>query len=342
MPNTVKPISLAPFIRTNTSRGLPLDTGLTVVSQDLIAIKDYLDSISGYIENIDTFTDVDPEISGISGTSLLAEPKVESGQLYNTTLLRPKTIKEVLVELQNAIDIDIGNTDVVSEFSLIKDKIGINVFNNSLVSDDTSIDKRVEDFEIKLGQLAADCFNRDGKPGDAQNTNLYNLTPQGGQTQEFSLRDMLDKLLTLHGGVRDVSHSDLGQKTFLTSMIQNDISGGDIKFSAPFSNSLGDTSVLSDKFYNPTSNTIKLDGLFCFIENNTLGDSVEIDLYINGVSTSLGIIISSGSTGSFTNEQDSIDLQEGSFVQFRIKAGDSSSGLVRIANITLKSKEILS
>ena len=334
----LKQVGLKTYIKSSTN---VVDPGLYVTYDDIDNIHKYLAQFQGLLENTPSYSDIKPEVTGIDGSSIVVDSAALNGALFNSTLSRPKTISEVFIEIIKTIDISLSASDVSTEFLSVKDKIGQNLFDDQLLSEDTSLDKRVDDINLTLSQMASDCFNRGSRIGESQNTSVYTLGTEGSQTQEYSLRDLADKLLEVHGGINNLGHGELGQKMVLSSVfppLSASLTGGDTGYTAP-GTSTYDAFIDAPRFYNPTGNTLELQRLFVYIDNNSLVDNVTVAVVKNGIPTAMGLHVAGGATGSAFYNETQIDVEPGSYIQFQVKAGNVPTGSVHIANIALTTQE---
>jgi hypothetical protein len=319
---------------------------LPVIYEDLYTLWSFLDKYQDvFFETLDVSDITATNTDGLSGTTLLVNPDTLSGALFNSSEERPNTIYESLIELYQTVDTAINSSDVSTELMLVKEAIGVNKFDNNLISADSSLDKELEEVRLSLQQVSADCFNRNSSIGDPQNQEIYTLSGEPKQTQDKSLRDLIDMLLDIHGGHNDLGHKDLGQKmTWAVNLpYSEEVSGATQKWSAPFGQSQADLAE-AQKFYNPFPFKVKIKTLYVYINENTLADNTQVTLYKNASPTALEVFMAGGTTGSISSVPESITevtLEPNSFIQFLTKAGTVASGSVRVANISIELQEII-
>lgn len=338
----LKQLGIGTYLKSARRAGDDLGTEFSIIHDDLQNLYSYTYQYSDLLEKTRGIGNVQPFTNGLDGENLFIDSQILSGNFYNYSLDRPKTISEAFTEIYNSIDVSLGSSDVSTEFLTVKDKIGQNLFDNQLESSDTSLDKQVENVNLRLSQLAADCFNRGTKIGDPQNLSQYSLGTDAIQTQEFSLRDLVEKLLEKHGGIHHLGHSDLGQKMVWSSVFSNTeiVNGGDTKYAAPFADAYKDFED-SDKFYNPLPNPVKLTRLYVYIDDNTLVDNTTVTVLKNGVPTEMELHVAGGTTGSSFYQELDVTLEPNSYVQFRTEAGSVPVGSVHLANISITLQEII-
>jgi hypothetical protein len=335
-------IGLGNFIKSARRVGKTVDSEIDVVYSDLSNISNYLSAYSGFFEETYSDSTIDPNQGGINGENILISNTVSTGTFFNTTENRPKTLKEILTDINRTIDLSLGSSDVSTQLLEIKDTIGINIFDAGEESSPVSVDKRIEVLDSKLIQIAADCFNRGRTIGDELDTNIYQASGQGGQTQSNSLRDLIDKLLAAHGGLTDLGHDGIVQNIVWPLVLSSDevISGGSERYAAPFG--LGYNEFASaQKFYNPMENPVKIDKLYVYLDENSLVDNLTVTVYKNGIPTDMILHIAGGKTGSAFHIENKVTVEPNSYIQFKITAGIVGTGTVHINNISLTLQELI-
>ena len=329
-------------VKTLSRRSVDIPTGLLTVASDLDNIYKYLSSHKGAFES--TYTDgltVSPFSKGLSGSTLLVGEGILNGALFNDSANRPKTIEEVMVGILNAIDVSLATEDASSQILSVKNKMGLNLFDEGLQSEDASLDRRIDLFNMQLAQIAADCFNRNSRIGEAQDVSVYGLNGEGNQSQEYSLRDLIDLLVGQHGGIHSLGHEDLGQKMYLPTIFDSSeglLDGGSTVYTCPGTNKYGTFSEAA-KFYNPSRNRMEIQRLFINIDQNTLVDNTTVTVYVDGNPTDMQLHVAGGALGSSFYDEEVILVNPGSFVQFRVTPGEVSTGLLHVSNIVITTQE---
>lgn len=161
------------------------------------------DTISPKVNNLDAaniFVDTD------------ASATADSGRFWDLTNLRPKTIKESInslyTELSSSVDTlrsevtSIGSSGLTAEQIA---RIGDNIFDSSKTSLSTSLDGLTQSNNKHAVQLAKDLYD----------VTSWSWTADGsGALTNYSVKDMLNAVLTLHGGLWDddisLTHSGIG------------------------------------------------------------------------------------------------------------------------------------
>lgn len=148
-------------------------------------------------------TAIDAYANGLDSRTLYANSAATTSfdtvHFYNLTKDRPFTIYEVLTNLFNDIASGTGGTGTGSTTIINnnggltdtqKERIGINVFDSSLVSSLTSIDGKADNNNLNIIQIAKDLY---GNPG-------WVLNGDGNAILVNSNKVMVDALLELHNG----------------------------------------------------------------------------------------------------------------------------------------------
>ena len=161
---------------------------------------------------------INPRINNLDGANILVDTNAnrvtDGGRYFRTDLTRPKTIKEAVNDLHALIanSFDSIRTEVSENSgtgsgisSLAKARIGNAIFDDG-TSASTSLDGKTSANQSRLLQLAKDIYD-DGSG--------WSWTGDGsGLLNNYSLRDMVNSLLTLHQGSWDtdisLTHSALG------------------------------------------------------------------------------------------------------------------------------------
>lgn len=95
----LKTIGLDKYISTTARISGSIDPGLTVASNDLNNLREYLAEYRGIFEKTATYQGVSPKTDGIDASTVVVNKRTTYGSLYNEIEQRPKTIEEVLIEL---------------------------------------------------------------------------------------------------------------------------------------------------------------------------------------------------------------------------------------------------
>lgn len=137
---------------------------------------------------------INPLQNGLDGSQLLIDKIANAGPFFNKLANRPKTVSELLMEIVYAIDIKVQSKDIQVELQNVKKKIGISLFDPDMISDAESLTYRLNDVTKNLEQLTADVWNDDEKIGDQLDRSVYNLNQTGRQTQQMTMRMLLNRL----------------------------------------------------------------------------------------------------------------------------------------------------
>jgi hypothetical protein len=338
--STLKTMGLGNFLKSARRSGKQIPEGLDVANSDISSLYSFVSSFAGMFENTYADNTVDPIHNGINAENILVSNDISSGSFYNSTEERPKTVGEILADLRSGIDVSLGSSSVGNELVVIKSAIGSNVFDDGQSSSDVSIDNRLKVLDTKLLQIASDCFNRNRTIGDELDESIYQPIGEGGQTQAKSLRDLIESLLEIHGGLTSLDHSSIARETIWAINFGTEtIAGGQTRYSAPFGQGY-QTIGTAQRFYNPMSSPLKISKLYTYIDQNTLVDNITITVYKNGTPTEMLLHVAGSRTGSAFNIENEITVEPNSYIQFRIDTGIVESGTAHINNISLILKEI--
>jgi hypothetical protein len=139
-----------------------------------------------------------------------ASARVDDGRYWRTDLLRPRTIKEsfsqLYTEIQDQID---GLRTSISSYTnegltaAQKARIGMNIFDPILPSSASSLDGLTQTHELNFTQVGKDLYGAS-----------WSLDGDGLENLYYSVKEMVDALLQIHGGAWDtdvsVFHSSWG------------------------------------------------------------------------------------------------------------------------------------
>lgn len=173
---------------------------------------------------------VNAYVNGLDSRTIYANSAatnlIDATHFYNFNKNRPYTIYEVLTNIFSDIAAGTGgtgggNTTIINQSGGLteaqKERIGINVFDNSLTSSLTSIDGKADTAHLDLIQLAKDLY---GNPG-------WTLNGNGIAILANSNKVMVDALLELHNGNWDndvtLSHANIPEITAIMTFIGQSI-----------------------------------------------------------------------------------------------------------------------
>jgi len=139
-----------------------------------------------------------------------ASARVDDGRYWRMDLLRPRTIKEsfsqLYTEIQDQID---GLRTSISSYTnegltaAQKARIGMNIFDPILPSSASSLDGLTQTHELNFTQVGKDLYGAS-----------WSLDGDGLENLYYSVKEMVDALLQIHGGAWDtdvsVFHSSWG------------------------------------------------------------------------------------------------------------------------------------
>jgi len=142
---------------------------------------------------------LNPVINGLDGTQMFmdndAAASIDDGRYWDSTNLRPKTLKEIAGYLKDEIDTvnealqlseALGGEGLTEEQ---KARIGLNIFNQFQASASDSLDGRSKNNQYNLTQLAKDIYGL-----------AFTLDGDGAANLVNPIRDMVDAVLELHNG----------------------------------------------------------------------------------------------------------------------------------------------
>ena len=160
---------------------------------------------------------INAKVNGIDGANIFVDNSATAltngGRYWRSDIARPRTIKETLeaVFTEMSDDVDAVRTEVAATASSggvsasAQAAIGAGIFDTSAASATGSLDDLTETNRANLLQIAKDVYD-----------DLYdNLTGDGvAAIDNFSVRQMMQALLLLHGGAWNssvtLSHSSIG------------------------------------------------------------------------------------------------------------------------------------
>lgn len=154
-----------------------------------------------------------PRAQHLDGVNIFVDTdsteRTDGGKYWDSSFLRPKTIKEAFGNLYSEIQIQIDA--LRSEFTSISGtgltsaqmaRIGMNIFDPSIPSGIGSLDELTQTHTLDLMQLAKDVYGSTWSLDGDGNTNLLN-----------SVKEMVNALLVLHNGAWDtdivIDHSSV-------------------------------------------------------------------------------------------------------------------------------------
>ena len=277
--------------------------------------------------------------NGIDGYTIYANKNSTDGFFYNSQNNKPKTISEVLLELYINMNSNINDNNIGTEISNIKNIIGLEKFINGATSSPDSLIYLIKIINKNLKQIITDVFNRNGKIGDEIDPSTYAFNGLGTQTQQYSIKDLLSKLINIHGKESELNHNNLvnRQSWNITLSDNNTINFNNKKYSTFF---LNKEDIFSNDqnefiFFNPYNNNIKIVGLSINIKVNTLNKNSSITVYKNNQPTLLNIDISNNYTGQIKKTIDDLFLEPNDYINFEINTKLCNIGHILINNISL-------
>lgn len=338
-------IALEQFINTANRTGQDLGNEFLVINEDIKTIHNFLKYHEGLLTNTSDVTSV-ARISGIDAGNILVSPATVDGTFYNTTELRPKTILESLQEVYDSIDISLANSLPLTEIQNIKTSIGINRFDNLLVSDEGSIDADLNKLSLWIKQIAADCFNYDTRQGAPLNEDMYSFSDSNTQSQHMSLADKIDKIISIHGSLGSLGHHDNRYMEVWPALFapNTEILAGQKLVTCPHvpSESLVDETLKDTeafRYYNNSGRVVVLEELTAQVSFNSIQYSTIISIYKNGQETNFKLAIGRIKTGPAVNNNNEIELYPNEYIQFHIDTSEATSGSINILNISVRARE---
>ncbi|RLA68383.1 MAG: hypothetical protein DRQ78_00735 [Epsilonproteobacteria bacterium] len=334
---SLKALTLGNYIRAMVRPSDQMFTPLTTTFQDSKNIWNYLKAYEGMLNKTPVLNNVTPN-DGLDGRSLLVDMKASTGFLFNVNEDRPKTISESIAELYKTVDISILESTVQTELASIKDVVGLSRFYDSIPSSDQSIDHDLEIMNTKLTQLAADVFNRGTTIGDEQDELLYSYNNNGLQTQARTIKDLIDDLMNIHGGIDQINHDDLkSHHVWATSVDDTQfVPGGTELYTTVFaSGNIYNDYATSQRFYNPFNKDVKMTLSSVVITENSLINTASAVVLVSGAPSSFDIKILPGEIGQFKNDLVEQILKPNDYIQFKIATGSSPTGQIKISNLSM-------
>ncbi|RLA68367.1 MAG: hypothetical protein DRQ78_00820 [Epsilonproteobacteria bacterium] len=334
---SLKALTLGNYIRSRVRPNDILFTPLTTTFQDSKNIWDYLRSYEGIFIKTPVLSGVTPN-DGLDGRSLLVDMKAYTGFLFNIGANRPKTISESISELYRTIDVKILESSAATELADIKSTIGLGRFYENVPSSESSVDNDLEVINTKLLQIAADVFNRGTTIGDEQDQLMYSYDDNGLQTQATSIKDLIDSLMEIHGGMDQINHDGLkSHHTWASSMDNTQfVPGGTELYTTVFaSGNIYNDYANAQRFYNPFNKDVKIVTSSVVVTENTLVNTTTVVVLIDGEPTSFDIKILPGEVGQLKNDLVEHILEPDNNVQFKIATGSSPTGQIKISNLSM-------
>lgn len=330
-------LNLSSHLRILRQNGRKLGIEFDYVHEDMYLLWKYLFESKGLFESTPVIDNIDPLKYGASGATLLVNPSVsQRSQIFDSSKSRSKTIAESIDELYTVVGGKLDSDSAV-ELNNIKFKVGLNRFDSTKSSSDTSIDADISKLYSRVDQIAADCFNTNNNIDDPLDGNDYAFNDASVQTISESLRDQINTLFELHGGKSAPGHYGIGTKSTWTSVGNMTFWGYSTNYVAPFSNNISDNTE-DARFYNPNPNTMKVSNLTVRASNNTLNGPAKIEVMKNGVSE-LEVSIPLGSTDVHMNLVDSFNVNQGDYIQFRITTDVGTQ--ITVNSIALTVEELI-
>lgn len=334
---SLKSLTLGNYIRAQVPTNNSLFTPLTSVFQDSQNMWSFLRDYEGIFKNTPVLDNVIPNL-GLDGKSLLVDMNSTSGFLYQANENRPKTVLESIDELYRTVDTSILNSDVQTELSSVKNILGLARFYDNVPSSEESVDYDLGIINLKLSQLAGDIFNRNTSINATQDELIYSLNEDGLQTQATSIKDLIDLLIAEHGGLSKVNHEHVASNHVWATSIDDSvfIPGGTEKYTTVFAtgNILTDF-ISSQKFYNPFNKDVKITLSSTVVTENTLLNTASVVLLLNGSPTAFDIKVLPGELGQFKNDLVEATLEPNDYIQFKISTGASTTGQIKISNLSI-------
>jgi len=251
---------------------------------------------------------------------------------------RTNTVAKSIAELYRTVDISILESSVATELADIKNVVGLSRFYDNIPSSSTSVDHDLEVVNTKLTQLAADIFNRGTTIGDEQDELLYSYNNDGLQTQETSIKYLINSLMEIHGGMSEVNHNSLKSPHVWATSLDNTLfvpGGTDVYTTVFASGNIYNDYINSQKFYNPFNKDVKIVTSSVVVTENTLVNTTTVVVLIDGEPTSFDIKILPGEVGQLKNDLVEHILEPDNNVQFKIATGSSPTGQIKISNLSM-------
>lgn len=190
----LKPLTFQRYLQTSVRAKIPYIAEFQALYSDVLNLHSFLERYSKMLQKTPQIGGINPLQSGLDGSQLLIDKIANAGPFFNKLANRPKTISELLMEIVYAIDVKIQSKDLAVELQNVKKKIGISLFDPDMISDSEQIAYRLNDVTKNLEQLTADVWNDDEKIGDQLDRTVYNLNQTGRQSQQMTIRMLLNRL----------------------------------------------------------------------------------------------------------------------------------------------------
>lgn len=330
----LKKLSLGNFLRLRNESG----STFSRIYDDLSSIHKYLMGHRGFFEStpkVDEYKD--PSKEGIFADTLLVSKDVSEGRFFNGEKGRPKTILEALREVFDINGIEESTVDFKTS---VKEKMGLKLFSSDKDSDEGSLDGRLDSLERNLNQVIADCFNLESSIGSPQDTSDYILSGESVQTQERSLKDIVMRLVNIHGGLTKLDHSDVGQVYNYEKSPSGELSSNKVLWTAPLMNSYVEDYSKLYEYVVGTDSKVEAQRFHVFIKSNTIAASSKIEVYVNGQNSGLSLSVAGNTDGSSIKDDIELRLNPGDRLSYKISTGASAIGAIEISKISLIVKEI--
>jgi copper chaperone CopZ len=190
----------------------------TELAADLAAISsEWNDKL---LKLIDTLPDgtldtsVNAFIHGLDGRTMFVDSSVDSSSAdqtyYETSDSRPQTVQEALDSLRTSITTQTNEVRVELTAATApltdtqKTRIGSNIFDATATSSSSSLDGKSESNRLNIIQIAKDVYD----------VGSYSLGGDGAKDLTYSVKQMMEALLSIHGGAWnsdiDLNHAGVG------------------------------------------------------------------------------------------------------------------------------------
>lgn len=332
---TVKQITLTNFIRTASRTGTQIDKAVSVINEDLQNIYKYLAHYGIALQNTFSSDSISPFEEGLDGANIVIDKLEIPGRFYNDAESRPKSIKEIVEDIYMAIDTSLAEDLPATVIADIKEKIGNNIFNSTVLSSEGSIDNRISELLLTVDQLRADIFNVGRSITDAPNNSDYSITGNGSQSQSLSI---LDKIAAINAGKQEV--------VLLSAYGNSQLNGGFTRRAAPGFDAISQEGEDDHpyRFVSPYSKTMKVEKIIIVSSPRNYLIPCVITLYKNDIETNLSVAMLDTSLDETTIAIPSPDIlvEEGDKLHYMIQVGEPGNyiGYVVLDSITLTLKEV--
>lgn len=190
----LKPLTFSRFLQTDVRSSIPYLAEFRSLYSDIENVHSFVGRYSKMLSKTPQYNDVNPMQNGLDGTTILIDKIANAGPFFDRMINRPKTISELLMEVVYAIDVKIQSKDIAVELQTIKKKIGVSLFDPDMISDAESLNSQVNVLSKNLEQLASDVWNDDESIGQGLDRATYNLNATGRQSQQYTVRMLLNQL----------------------------------------------------------------------------------------------------------------------------------------------------